>query len=142
VIGRTPAKLALLARFGDAVHCIINTSATLATLQARAANVVVEITGSPHGFAQALTLVRPGGVLVLKSTFAENIANFDLSRLVVDEITLIGSRCGPFAPAIRLLASGLVQVEPLIQARYPLTAAAEALTHARQKGVLKTLIQP
>jgi len=142
VIGRTPAKLALLARFGNAVHCVINTPAAMVTLQERMADVVVEVTGSPQGFAQALSLVRPAGELVLKSTFAEDIANFDLSRLVVEEITLIGSRCGPFAPAIRLLTSGLVQVEPLIHARYPLTAATEALSHAHQKGVLKTLIQP
>ncbi len=142
VIGRTPAKLALLTRFGSAIQGVINTAATLTALQQRAADVVVEVTGSPQGFAQAITLVRPGGVLVLKSTFAANIADFDLSRLVVEEITLIGSRCGPFAPAIRLLTSGLVHVEPLIHARYPLTAAAEALAHARQKGVIKTLIQP
>ncbi len=142
VIGRTPAKLALLARFGNTVHSVINTPAALAALQAKAADVVIEVTGSHQGFAQAINLVRPGGTLVLKSTFANTIADFDLSRLVVDEITLVGSRCGPFAPALRLLASGLVQVEPMLHARYPLAQATEAMTQAAQKGILKTLIQP
>ena len=142
VIGRTPAKLALLQHFHGTYQSIRNEPAVKAELHNRPADVVVEVTGSPQGFAQAVSLVRPGGTLVLKSTFAAASPNFDLSHLVVDEITLVGSRCGPFAPAIRLLSSGLVQVQPLIHARYPLTDGVTALEQAGRKGVLKVLIQP
>lgn len=141
VIGRTPEKLAQLTRFGKAVQLIVSTPDQPLSIE-QTADVVVEVTGSPQGFAQALDLVRPGGTLVLKSTFAHTLADFDLSRLVVDEITLVGSRCGPFPPALRLLASGLVQVEPMIQACYPLTEAPQALIHAARKGAIKILIRP
>src|SRR5690606_27924143 len=83
-------------------------------------DVVVEATGSPDGFGVARCRVRPGGILVLKSTFAGKQPPLDLSSLVVDEVTVVGSRCGPFAPALRLLASGRVQVEPLVQGCYGL----------------------
>ncbi|MCE7984662.1 MAG: alcohol dehydrogenase [Caldilinea sp. CFX5] len=142
VIGRTPAKLALLHQFHGAYQPVLNEPATMADLCSRPADVVVEVTGSPQGFAQAVSLVRPGGTLVLKSTFAAALPNFDLSHLVVDEITLVGSRCGPFAPALRLLSSGLVQTRPLIHARYSLAEGIAALAHAGRKGVLKVLIQP
>jgi threonine dehydrogenase-like Zn-dependent dehydrogenase len=142
VIGRTPAKLALLQQFHGAYQPILNEPTAMAELQGKAADVVVEVTGSPQGFAQAVSLVRPGGTLVLKSTFAAALPNFDLSHLVVDEITLVGSRCGPFAPALRLLQSGLVQTQPLIHARYALADGVAALEHAGRKGVLKVLIAP
>ena len=108
----------------------------------QSADVVVDVTGSPAGFAQARRLVRPQGVIVLKSTFAGRLPDLDISSLVVDEITVIGSRCGPFAPALRMLASGAVLVEPLIHARYPLDDAVAALDYAGRKGVLKVLIEP
>lgn len=139
VLGRNPEKLALL---GGAIRCQINNATTLSDLHRQPADIVVEVTGSPHGFDQASTLVRPGGTLILKSTYASTLANFDLSRLVVDEITMLGSRCGPFPPALRLLASGLIQVQPLIHVRYPLDQADIALAHAGRKGILKVLIQP
>jgi threonine dehydrogenase-like Zn-dependent dehydrogenase len=91
-------------------------------------------------------LVQPQGVLVLKSTFAGGplsvLAGFDINSLVVDEITVLGSRCGPFAPALQMLVTGRVQVEPLVHARFPLKDGVVALHHAQQKGVLKVLIQP
>lgn len=142
VIGRNPEKLSLLAHLGAAAACRVNTPAVITELQRQLADVVVEATGSPAGFEQASSLVRPGGTLILKSTFAGALANFNISRLVVDEITLLGSRCGPFPPAIRLLSSRLVQVKPLIHACYPLAQAVEALHQAGRKGVLKILIQP
>lgn len=142
VVGRHPAKLTLLEQLHHTLQLRISSPTLLAELGNRPADVVVEATGSPQGFAQASKLVRPGGVLVLKSTFADMLTNFDLSRLVVDEITLVGSRCGPFAPALRLLQNGLIRVEPLIQARYSLDQGVAALHHAGRKGILKILIQP
>jgi threonine dehydrogenase-like Zn-dependent dehydrogenase len=79
---------------------------------------------------------------VLKSTFAGGATALDLSKLVVDEITVVGSRCGPFAPALRLLESGHVQVLPLIQGRYRMEDATAALEHAGQRGVLKIVVRP
>ena len=84
--------------------------------------------------------MQPGGVLALKSTFATDLPAFDISTLVVDEITLVGSRCGPFSPAIRLLAEGAVAVQPLIHARYSLDDGLAALAHAARRGVLKVLV--
>ncbi|MCB0061828.1 MAG: alcohol dehydrogenase catalytic domain-containing protein [Caldilineaceae bacterium] len=141
VIGRTAEKLRLLQAMGLPLQTVCTATQSIEPLLARMADVVVDVTGTPQGFALARRLVRPGGTLVLKSTFAGTLAEFDVSSLVVDEITLVGSRCGPFAPAIRLLQSGLVQVEPLIHARYPLTEAVTALHHAQRAGVLKVLIE-
>ncbi len=100
----------------------------------------MEVTGSPVGFALARRLVRPGGILALKSTFAADLPSFDISSLVVDEITLVGSRCGPFPPAVRLLTEGAVSVQPLIHARYTLDDGVAALGYAGQRGVLKVLV--
>jgi threonine dehydrogenase-like Zn-dependent dehydrogenase len=90
---------------------------------------------------EALRLVRPLGTVVLKSTY-EGKAEVNLTPLVVNEITVVGSRCGPFAPALRLLAAGQVQVEPLIAATYPLSQVAAALAHAAQPDVRKVLLRP
>jgi len=102
---------------------------------------VVEATGNDAGFAHSLRLVRPLGTLVLKSTFAGR-ANIDLTKLVVGEITVVGSRCGPFAPALRLLEQGAVQARPLIEAEYPLSEALAAFEHAARPGVRKVLLRP
>ena len=109
-------------------------------LPAAAFDTVVEATGSPTGFALALRAVRPRGTIVLKSTYPGE-ARVDLSAVVVDEVTLVGSRCGPFGPALRLLAQGLVDPTPLIEARYPLDDALEAFAHAARPGALKVLLQ-
>jgi threonine dehydrogenase-like Zn-dependent dehydrogenase len=105
------------------------------------ADVVVECTGSPAGFDQALALLRPEGTLVLKSTYAVSGA-INLSRVVVDEIRVVGSRCGPFQPALRALASGAVDPLPLIDAVYPLAEGLAALEHAAARNVLKVLLRP
>jgi threonine dehydrogenase-like Zn-dependent dehydrogenase len=102
-------------------------------------DVAVEASGAPGGLALARRALRPGGTLVLKSTYAGTVA-VDLAALVVDEITVVGSRCGPFAPALRLLAHGLVDPTPLIDDRFPLADAEAALRRAAQPGVLKVLI--
>jgi threonine dehydrogenase-like Zn-dependent dehydrogenase len=131
-VGRHPEKLANLeARgietgFADAV-------------QDRTFDISVECTGNPEGFAIALRALRPRGTLVLKSTYAGNLS-INASALVVDEITLVGSRCGPFPDALKLLAERKVDVSSLIQARYPLADGLKAFAHAQRKGVLKVLL--
>ena len=104
-------------------------------------DLVVEATGNDAGFAHSLRLVRPRGTLVLKSTFHGN-ANINLTKLVVAEINVIGSRCGPFAPALRLLAREAVAVRPLIEAEYPLADALAAFAHADRPGARKVLLRP
>ncbi len=104
-------------------------------------DLVVEATGNDAGFAHSLRLVRPEGLLVLKSTFAGD-SKLDLTKLVVAEITVIGSRCGPFAPALRLLNSGAIEVMATIEAEYPLTEALAAFEHAARPGVRKILLRP
>jgi threonine dehydrogenase-like Zn-dependent dehydrogenase len=134
VVGRHRAKLDLLAARG--IDTRLAHEATWDDL----ADVVVEATGTPGGLAAARELLRPRGKLVLKSTYHGQL-QVDLSRVVVDEVELIGSRCGPFAPALRLLAQGMVDVAPLIQARYALDQGMLALERAAVKGTLKVLLE-
>ena len=103
-------------------------------------DVTIECTGNPEGFDLARRALRPRGTLVLKSTYADRLT-LDVSSLVVDEITLVGSRCGPFETALELLGDGSVYVEELITDRYPLAAGIAALDHARRPGTLKVLLQ-
>ncbi len=103
--------------------------------------VVVEATGSPQGLELARQAVEPTGRIVLKSTYAHP-RPLNLSPVVVDELTLVGSRCGPFAPALRLLEAGLVDPRDLVDARYPLAEGVQALAHAARPGVFKVLLQP
>ncbi len=105
------------------------------------ADVVVDCTGVPQGLADAMRLVRARGTIVLKSTYADP-ATLDLAPLAVNEVALVGSRCGPFPAALRLLEEGLVDVPSLIEARYDLTDAPAALAHAAQPGALKVLLVP
>ena len=104
------------------------------------ADLVVECTGQAGGFAAARRLVRPRGTLVLKSTYM-GLVEADLSSLVVDEIRIVGSRCGPFAPALRLLARGLVDVRSLIEAEYSLDDALAAFEHAGRRCARKVLVR-
>jgi threonine dehydrogenase-like Zn-dependent dehydrogenase len=105
------------------------------------ADVVVECTGQAEGFAAARHLVRPEGTLVLKSTY-QGLIEADLSAVTVDEVQIVGSRCGPFPAALRLLASGLIEVESMIEAIYPLDQALVAFEHANRRGALKVLVKP
>jgi 2-desacetyl-2-hydroxyethyl bacteriochlorophyllide A dehydrogenase len=110
-------------------------------IPSRKMDIVVEATGSPEGFALARQAVRPRGTIVLKSTY-RGIVQVDFSSVVVDEVTLIGSRCGPFGPALRLLENKLVDPTPLISARYPLADGLAAFEEAARPGVLKVLLRP
>lgn len=105
------------------------------------ADVVVDCTGSPGGVALAKDLVRPRGVVVLKTTTRAKQGPA-LTGWVLDEVRVVGSRCGPFAPALRLLASGAVDPRPLITARLPLAQAREALALAGTPAQMKVLIDP
>ena len=100
--------------------------------QAGKFDVVVDATGNPQGLGEATRLVKPRGVIVLKSTCHEETRS-RLSQLVVNEITVVGSRCGPFAQAIPLLESGAVRTAPLVSHTFPLERFQEALAAARRE---------
>jgi threonine dehydrogenase-like Zn-dependent dehydrogenase len=102
-------------------------------------DVVVDATGSADGFSLALNLVRPGGTIVLKSTIAGKWER-DLSDLVIDEINVIGSRCGPFEPALRLLSKGMIKVRPMITGIFRFEEIYDAFEAAVEKGSLKVMI--
>ena len=102
-------------------------------------DVVVEATGSAQAFETAMMLTRPRGIIVLKSTVAHGTP-INLAPLVIDEITVIGSRCGPFKPALKALARGLVDVRPLISAVFPPGEAKKAFAAARNRNNLKVLL--
>jgi threonine dehydrogenase-like Zn-dependent dehydrogenase len=103
-------------------------------------DLAVEATGSVAGLELALSAVRPRGRIILKSTY-EGRAAVDLSLIVVDEISLIGSRCGPFAPALRLLEERAVDPRPLISFTYPFEQALTGFETASESGVLKVLYE-
>jgi len=104
-------------------------------------DIVVEVTGSPSGFSLARRAIRPRGTLVLKSTYkGEMSVNF--SSIVVDEINIIGSRCGSFEPALRLMESKQVDPTVLIDSEFTLSDALKAFEHAAEIGVLKVLVSP
>jgi len=102
-------------------------------------DTVIEATGSAGGLETALRLVRPQGTVVLKSTVAGG-RELNLSSLVVDEITVAGSRCGPFGPALRALAGRDIDVRPLITGVFPFERAEEAFKRAEEPGSLKVMI--
>jgi threonine dehydrogenase-like Zn-dependent dehydrogenase len=132
-IGRHPEKLQLLEDCGIAVGFADR-------IQPRSYDIAIECTGNPEGFAIALDALKARGTLVMKSTYAGNLT-IDASRIVVDELQLVGSRCGPFAPALALLAQQKVNVLPMIQARFPLSDGLAAFDRATVKGTLKVLLE-
>jgi threonine dehydrogenase-like Zn-dependent dehydrogenase len=132
LIGKHRAKLAL------AEACGIATATDAAP---RTFDIVVEASGSPTGFGLALDLLRPQGTLVLKSTF-HGTTPIDTARVVVDELRVVGSRCGRFAPALELLARGAIELSPLISDVLSLDRADDAMALAAKPGVLKILLRP
>jgi len=104
-------------------------------------DIVVEATGSPSGFSLARQAVRPRGMLVLKSTYKGEM-NVNFSSIVVDEINIIGSRCGPFEPALRLMESNQVDPMVLIEAEFSLGETLKAFERAAETGALKVLVEP
>jgi threonine dehydrogenase-like Zn-dependent dehydrogenase len=131
VVGRYGPKRALLE--ARAIQVIREDE-----IQAGGFDVAVECTGNHLGFGAAVKALRPRGTLIMKSTYADTLT-FNASTIVVNELTLIGSRCGPFPKAISLLARRAVDVAPLVQAHYPLERALDAFDHAQRPGTLKVL---
>jgi threonine dehydrogenase-like Zn-dependent dehydrogenase len=134
LVGKHDTKLAL-ARARDIETTTIDSVRT----RGRTFDVVVEASGGAAGFTLALDLLRPQGTLVLKSTF-HGETPIDAARVVVEEITVVGSRCGRFAPALDLLAQSTVDLAPLISDVLPLDRAELALARAASTGVLKVLL--
>ncbi len=110
-------------------------------IQPRRWDIVVEATGSPDGFSLARQAVRPRGTLVMKSTYKGDVS-VNFSSIVVDEVTIVGSRCGPFEPALRLLEKGQVDPSVLIAKEFGLEESLQAFEHAAGAGVLKVLVRP
>lgn len=133
-LGKHPDKLALIKKVG--VRTIL-----LEDWQHRLFDVVVEATGAAAGLELALGVVRPRGTLILKSTIA-SAHNVSLAPVVINEINVIGSRCGPFADALAALAAERVSVTPLIDKVYSLADGVEALRHAGRTGTKKVLLKP
>ncbi|HKV32709.1 MAG TPA: alcohol dehydrogenase catalytic domain-containing protein [Pyrinomonadaceae bacterium] len=104
-------------------------------------DVVVEASGAAPGFKLALDLLRPKGKLVLKSTF-HGSTEIDAARIVVDEISIVGSRCGRFEPALDLLKKNAVDVNSLISEEHSLSNSLRAMTRAKTRGILKVLLRP
>ncbi len=141
VLARTGADVRAVGGRHERKHRLLEEAGVSVTETVRPGSfdTAVECTGNADGFRIAREALRPRGTLVLKSTYAGQLT-FDASAVVVDEIRLVGSRCGPFAPAVRLLARGEVDPRPLIDERFPLHQAEEALEHAARPGVLKVLL--
>lgn len=142
VFGRHESKLARLAREGaDTMTTVVATDRTGAVRDSLrgAFDVVVEASGSGPGLAFAQQLVRPRGTIVLKSTI-EGRVQFDATSLIVNEVTLVGSRCGRFEPALAMLERGEVSVDDLISRRMKLTDGPAVIEAAGEPGVLKVVV--
>jgi threonine dehydrogenase-like Zn-dependent dehydrogenase len=133
-VGRHPHKLKILDRLG------IRTVMEKDLDTTERFDVIIESTGSPEGFYLARSLVDPTGTIIQKSTYTESVS-VDISSLVVDEIKVIGSRCGPFEPAIRALLRGLVNVQELIDRRFPLEMGLQAFEYAMRDEALKVILE-
>src|SRR5215510_7419277 len=133
VVGKHEEKLALLLSMG------IDAARLSDPIGERSADIVVDCTGSESGLPTALKLVRPRGTIVLKTTVA-GVQRMAWAPFVIDEVTLVGSRCGPFDQALAALEKGLVQVLPLVSDRFPLSRGIDALARAQTKPVLKVLL--
>lgn len=140
--GKHAGKLALARRHGIKTRRIRGDARDLERAARKASfPLVVEATGSPSGFALAIALTEPRGTLMLKSTY-HGAAPIETWPVVVKEITLVGSRCGPFKEALALLRAKKVDPRPLIARTYPLAEATAAMKFAQERGVLKVLLKP
>lgn len=133
VVGKHTGKLALVENLG------LSTTLLSDLPLERMADIVVDCTGSKTGLPTALQLVRARGTIVLKTTVA-GTQTMAWAPVVIDEVTIVGSRCGPFGEALSALEHGLVSVQPMISGRFDLPNGVEALEHARTKPVLKILL--
>lgn len=138
MVGKHAEKLALAEQRGVRTYLLPDAD-HFSLEHGRRVDVVVECSGSAQGLEMALRLVRARGTLVLKSTVAQQ-SQLHLAPIVIDEIRVQGSRCGPFAPALRALGQKLINVRPLISVRYSLSEGIAAFKHTRLQGVLKVLM--
>jgi threonine dehydrogenase-like Zn-dependent dehydrogenase len=136
LVGKHPEKLRIAAARG-----IETTTPDKINGRAGGFDVAVEASGAESGFALALSILRPRGVLVLKSTF-KGATRMETTRIVVDEINVTGSRCGRFAPALELLRTGQVDVQSLISEEYAISDGIQAMKRATESGVIKVLLRP
>jgi len=137
--GKHESKLRLARKAGIATRKVRGDASDLKRVK-ESYRLVVEATGSPTGLTLAQQMTEPRGTLALKSTF-HGAAPVETWPIVVKELTVVGSRCGPFAKAIALLHSGKVDPTPLITRRFPLHDAAKAIRYAQQPGVLKVILR-
>ena len=137
--GKHASKLALARRAGVATKHVRGDASDLTRVKENY-RLVVEATGSPTGLTLAQRMTEPRGTLLLKSTF-HGAALVETWPIVVKEITVVGSRCGPFAKAIALLRSGKVDPTALISKTFPLKNAPAAIAHAQKRGVMKVLLK-
>jgi alcohol dehydrogenase len=135
LVGRHGRKLALARQWGLRTHCEDDGP------WPDRVPLVAECTGTEAGLRGALAAVRPRGTIILKSTLATPLT-VDLAPLVVDEVTVVGSRCGPFPEALAARVAGMVDVSALVDAEMPLSRGPEAFTEAERPGVLKVLLRP
>ena len=133
--GRHASKLESLVNSGIKIKIGIESS------DEQSFDLVVEATGSNSGFVDTMKLIKPRGTVILKSTIVSR-ESLDLTPTVVNEITLIGSRCGLFKPAIDALASGIVSVDSMIDFTFPLENYSEAIEHAKKPDTLKVFLKP
>jgi threonine dehydrogenase-like Zn-dependent dehydrogenase len=140
VIGRHRRNLAILKARGIQTAVDPGSVTAGALAAGKKFDIVIDCTGTAAGLEAAMSLVNPRGKIVLKTTVAAH-RRLDFNRLVIDEITLIGSRCGPFPPAIEALAEKKIDVKPMIDAVYPLEEGEQALRQAGKKGALKILLK-
>jgi threonine dehydrogenase-like Zn-dependent dehydrogenase len=137
--GKHASKLALARRAGVATKRVHGDTSDLTRVK-EDYRLVVEATGSPTGLVLAQRMTEPRGTLLLKSTF-HGAAPVETWPIVVKEITVVGSRCGPFARAISLLRNGKVDPTPLISRTFALEDARGAIAHAQKRGVMKVLLR-
>ena len=136
LIGKHQNKLQIAAR-----RSLETITVEQASSRTRQFDLVVEASGSSSGFQLALDVLRPRGVLVLKSTF-HGPTEMNAARIVVDEISVVGSRCGRFAPALELLSGNMIDVESLISEEFALADGVGAMERAAKSNVLKVLLRP
>ena len=136
LVGKHPEKMQIAARRG-----IETSTPDEAAKRQKQFDVVVEASGAASGFKLALDLLRPKGKLVLKSTF-QGSTEIDGARIVVNEISIVGSRCGRFQPALHLLMKNAIDVDSLISEEHPLSSGVRAMDRAATGGILKVLLRP
>ena len=133
--GRHKSKLTNLEKFE------IQTKIGIDDSDSQSYDLIVEATGSNSGFVDTMKLVKPRGTVMLKSTIASR-ENLDLTPTVVNEITLVGSRCGLFKPAIDALATGIISVDSMMDSTFPLEKFSDAINHAKKPDTLKVFLKP